>query len=141
VNRRLSSLLVPVYKAIPFFVGAVTVLNILREPRGLLSFGFLFLTGFTLVWFFLTYRWKWVFIRGEKRYVSNFFQAIEVPVGDVEWIQGTSFWGMQPQTVSIELKTPTRFGSQISFIPAGGVLWAERWAKNMQCELGLEHDR
>ncbi len=129
---------VPVFKAIPYLVSGLVIINIFKEPKGLFTVGFLFMVAWLGVWFALTLRWKWVHLVGDKLRISNFFTRIEVPRAEIHWVEGSPFWGVQPQTAKLFLRESTVFGSEISFIPAGGMYWAEKWAENLRQELGLE---
>jgi len=97
-----------------------------------------FAIAWGLFWFLFTRKWKSVFLDGCDLSVSNYLRKIRIPVSNISSIEGSSFWGWQPQTVTISFKSQTAFGSDIVFVPAGGWMWAERYAESLRDRLGIQ---
>ncbi|HUR97212.1 MAG TPA: hypothetical protein VMZ26_04005 [Pyrinomonadaceae bacterium] len=140
-DRRLSSITVPLYKLVPIVTLSFAIHALFTEPYNFIHPGFLFLLGWTTTWYLLTFRWKSVRLRGSHLYVSSYFQKAHIPISDISRIEGSSWWGWQPQTVTISFKSETTFGREVVFVPAGGWMWAEAWAKSLEKELGIDDRR
>lgn len=138
MKRQLSSLLVPLYKLIFVFALACGIYWLFQDFRNLTQPGLYFIFGWCAVWYFLTGRWKSVRLNGGVLQISNYLKTIEVPVSDVVKIEGSSFWGWQPQTVMLKLKTASDFGDEIVFVPRGGWLNAKSFADELRQMLALQ---
>ena len=138
MERMLSSILVSIYKLVPAIPLAFAFYGILLDIRNLVQPGLIFLVAWCAIWYLLTFRWKSVRLRGSTIVVSNYLKTVQVPVSDVRWIEGSSFWGWQPQTVTLSLKSPSAFGGEIVFVPKGGWLGARSFAESLRRELGLQ---
>jgi hypothetical protein len=137
MKRRLSSLFVPTYKLIFVFVLTLGVYWLFRDWRNLNAPGLLFIFGWLAVWHFGTNHWKKVVLKGDFLYISNYLKSIEVPVSDIDTIEASDFWGWQPQTVTIKLKSRTIFGNKIVFVPNGGWMYAKAYADELRQDLNL----
>lgn len=70
--------------------------------------------------------------------VSNYLKTVEVPISDIVKVEGSSFWGWQPQTVTLKLKSTSLFGDEIIFVPNGGWLDAKSFADELRQNLSLQ---
>lgn len=138
MERKLSSILVPIYKLVPFVVLAITIYSIFLDIRNAIQSDLIFPVAWCCIWYLLTFRWKRVRLNGEVIEVSNYLKTIRIPVSDIRWIEGSGFWGWQPQTVTISLKSSTPFGKKIIFVPKGGWLGAKSFAESLRRYLGLQ---
>lgn len=100
--------------------------------------GLLFLIAWAVVWWLLVFRWKSVRLEGTDLVVSNYLKKARIPVTEISWIEGSSWWGWQPQTVRISFRWQTAFGNEIVFVPAGGWISAEKWADSLRAQLGIQ---
>ncbi|HEX8289642.1 MAG TPA: hypothetical protein VF556_16785 [Pyrinomonadaceae bacterium] len=137
MKRQLSSLLVPLYKLIFVFALANGIYWLFQDVHNLTQPGLYFIFGWCAVWYILTGCWKSVRLNGGFLQISNYLKTIEVPVSDVANVEGSSFWGWQPQTVKLTLKTASAFGNEIVFVPRGGWLNAKSFADELRQTLAL----
>lgn len=138
MKRRLSSLLVPLYKLIFVFVVIFSIYGLLRDLRNLNVLGVLFIFGWCAVWHFGTNHWKRVHLDNGILYISNYLKTIKVPITEIAKIEASSFWGWQPQTVRVKFKSHTEFGEEIVFVPNGGWMNAKAYADDLRHDLALE---
>jgi hypothetical protein len=138
MKRRLSSLLVPLYKLIFVVVLTISIYGLLRDWRNLNVLGVLFIFGWCAVLHFGANHWKRVDLDNGILYISNYLKTIKVPVSEIAKIEASSFWGWQPQTVRVKLKSHTVFGKEIVFVPNGGWLNAKAYADDLRHDLALE---
>lgn len=134
MKRRLSSLFVPFFKLVFGFalIGAIYVLFRNFNLASLLSIFVLF-----ILWYFRINPWKKVYLENGFLYVSNYLKTIEVPVSDITKIEASDFWGWQPQTVTIMLKSRTIFGNEIVFVPNGGWMYAKSYVDQLRQDLKM----
>lgn len=66
---------------------------------------------------------KRVSIEGDKLLVSNYFTEIEIPLSEVEHVDGPDWSSLR--RITLVLRKPSKFGEEIVFAPglleAGGV--------------------
>jgi hypothetical protein len=123
---------------IPILPIAAAVNSIAQDFTNIAEPGFIFLIGWICVWCLMTFRWKSVRLIDSTLEVSNYLRKARIPVSEILSIEGSSFWGWQPQTVRISFKSSTAFGDSIVFVPAGGWLGAESFAASLRNNLGVE---
>jgi hypothetical protein len=125
--RRLSSSLTFVYKFVfpTLWIGGFATATLLmfvgpadRADPELLRERWIFagitvLGGGFLYWFCA--RLKRVSLGADRVVISNYLREIEVPLRDVEAVSGSLL--MSPELVWLRFRRPTRFGSQIVFMP------------------------
>lgn len=138
MKRRLSSLLVPLYKLTFFFVLASSIFSLLINFRNFSAPGLLFVSAWLIFLYFTVHRWKSVYLNGGVLLVSNYLKTVEVPISDIVKVEGSSFWGWQPQTVTLKLKSTSLFGDEIIFVPNGGWLDAKSFADELRQNLSLQ---
>jgi hypothetical protein len=138
MKRRLSSLLVPLFKLIFVLVVAIGIYSLFRDLKNLNVLGLLFYFTWCAGWHFLTNHWKSVHLGNGVLYISNYLKVIEVPVSEIAKIEASSFWGWQPQTVKLKLKSSTVFGKEIVFVPNGGWMNAKAYADDLRQDLALK---
>ena len=129
---RLSSILVPIYKLVPILISVIIIYWLIQDFGNITQPGILFLFLFGVIWFVVTFRWKSVYVSGSSLIVSNFLERIEVPFDQVENVEASSFWGLQPQTVKVVLKTESAFGSELIYVPRWLGLNAKPFAEELQ---------
>jgi len=132
MKKRLSSIIVPIYKLIPIFVFADAIYWIFQDSRNLIKPGFIFLLLFGGVWYLITFRWKRVYLEGDTLYVSNYLKTIKVHLNEIADVEASSLWGWQPQTITVSLNTESRFGNQIIYVPRGLGLHAKPFADELR---------
>ena len=134
MSKRLSSLLVPFFKLVFAFalIGAVYVSFRDWSLPALFSVFVLF-----IVWYFRIRTWKKVYLKNGFLYISNYWRTVEAPISDITKIESSDFWGIQPQTITLKLKSRTAFGDEIVFIPNGGWMYAEAYANRLRKDLAL----
>ena len=64
---------------------------------------------------FLVIPLKQVDLNGDVLVVSNYSRSIEIPLRDVERVTASIM--LNPETIWIRLRTPSEFGSRITFLP------------------------
>jgi hypothetical protein len=132
MKRRLSSILVPIYKLIFIFVSAEAIYWLFQDFSNVTKSGFIFLLVFCGVWYLLTFRWKSVYLKGNSLLVSNYLKTIDIPFAGIETVEASSFWGRQPQTITLTLKTKSAFGNKIIYVPRGLGLHAKPFADELR---------
>src|SRR5215475_8397545 len=123
MTERLSSIFTPFWKFAPFVLMAYTLLRVMG--RAVLSVTInledVWFIGFALVWsafwYLGTFRWKSVYLEDEGLRVSNYIKSIDIPLSNIKDVNGSSWLGWQPQTVTLTLYSPTEFGAKIVFVP------------------------
>lgn len=81
--------------------------------------GLAFLALWCVIWYAVTARWKSVYLAGGTLYVSNYLKKVEIPLSDVKEVKASSWWGWQPRTITMTLKSKSEFGDRIVFVPRG----------------------
>lgn len=132
MKRRLSSVLVPIYKLIFIFVLADAIYWLFQDFSNVTKSGFIFLSVFCGIWYLLTFRWKSVYLKGNSLLVSNYLKTIEITFAEVDAVEASSFWGRQPQTITLTLKTKSAFGNEITYVSRGFGLHAEPFADELR---------
>lgn len=84
------------------------------------------------VWFLLTRRWKSVYLEGNVLSVSNYVRGVKISLTEVDNVEASSWWGRQPRTVTVRLKSATEFGDSIVFVPRGAGMSAGRIADELR---------
>ena len=138
MEKRFSSHIVPLYKLIFVFVAVMSVLDLLRDWKNVNVPGLLFVTAWCAFWYFGVNPWKSVRLKDGTLFISDYLKVIEVPVDEIASVEGSSFWGWQPQTVKLKLKSRTIFGDEIVFVPNGGWINARSYADDLRRELDLQ---
>ena len=132
MKRRLSSILVPIYKLIPILIWSSVVYWLFRDFRNIAEPGLIFLFFVGVIWHFVTLRWKSVYLQERDLIVSNFIRRIVIPINQIESIEPSSFWGWQPQTIKLVLKNESDFGSEIIYVPRWLGLHAKPFAEELR---------
>ncbi len=99
--------------------------------------GLVFVSAWLIIWYFAVHRWKSVYLNSGVLFVSNYLKTVEIPISEIARVEGSSFWGWQPQTVTIKLKSVSAFGDEIVFVPNGGWLDAKSFADELRQVLSL----
>lgn len=120
MKRRLSSIITPFYKAFPFLLvlyGLFWLIYDFQESVASLGGFILYFLVCAVCWFF-TFRWKSVSLKGDVLSVSNYLKRREIPLANLERVDASSWWwGSNPRTITIRLKSPSEFGDRIVFVP------------------------
>jgi hypothetical protein len=124
MKKRLSSIITPFYKVIPFIFVPYGLFWLIYDFRSATLGAIIFFFFWCAIWFLLTFRWKSVYLGGGSLSVSNYLKRIEIPLANVESVDASSWWGWQPRTVTVRLKSATEFGESIVFVPRLGGLEA-----------------
>jgi len=132
MKRRLSSILVPIYKLTFILVLAYGLFLTLYDFSKIGKLGLLFLLAFCGIWYLLVFDWKTVYLKGGRLSVSNFRKKIEIPLSDVDVVEASSWWGLRPRTITIYLKSPSEFGKRIVFVPRLGGLEASEMTEELR---------
>lgn len=135
MKKRLSSILVPIYKLIFVFVLAVLADGIywlFKDFGNTSKSALIFLFVFCAVWYLGTFRWKSIHLRGDTLVISNYLKKIAIPLSEVENVKASSFWGWQPQTITLTLKSESAFGKKIIYVPRGAGLHAKPFADELR---------
>ena len=61
-----------------------------------------------------------MYLKGDALSVSNYLKRIEIPLANLESVEASSWWGWQPRTITVRLKSATEFGKSIVFVPRFG---------------------
>ena len=120
MKRRISSLYTPVMKLVPVpVIGGALVLILV----GVLGGGIPLFPDGTIVlllvltalgfFFWYSHRLKFVGIDTETLYVAGLFKRTEIPLSEVDYVSTSELVGL----VNVRLKSPSCFGSTISFRP------------------------
>ena len=97
-----------------FGFGTIAVFN--SQETALTKYGILFLSVVSTVNFYLIFgRVKKVEISENKLCVSNFISSIEINLAEIKSISGSVL--LYPALIWLKLKSPTKFGRTITFIP------------------------
>lgn len=132
MKKRLSSIITPIYKIIPFIFVPYGLFWLIYDFRSASLGGAVFLFVWCAIWSALTFRWKSVYLEGDSLAVSNYLKRIEIPLSKVESVDASNWWGWQPRTVTIRLKSATEFGESIVFVPRLGGLEAGELADELR---------
>jgi len=132
MKRRLSSILVPIYKLTLIVVVAYSLFLTFYDFSKVGKLGLLLLVGFCGVWYFLTFDWKSVYLSEGQLTVSNFRKRIEIPLSNVDVVEASSWWGLRPRTITLYLKSPSEFGKRIVFVPRLGGLEASEMTEELR---------
>src|ERR1044072_4942590 len=124
MRRRLSSVLTIVYKLILLLVVSNALYWLTKDPGSVSLPPLLFISIWCALWYAFTPRWKSVYLEGDAFYVSNYLKRVKIPLSEVKEIKASSWWGWQPRTVTMILKSPSEFGDRIVFVPRGAGLGA-----------------
>jgi hypothetical protein len=124
MKRRLSSIITPFYKVIPFIFLPYGLFWLVYDFRSASLGGIIFFFLWCGIWFLFTHHWKSVYVENDVLSVSNYLKRIKVPLSDVESVEASSWWGWQPRTITVLLKLPSEFGESIVFVPRLGGLAA-----------------
>jgi len=123
MTRRISSLYTLVMKLVPVpvIVGAVVLVLIGIIGGGIPLFpdgSLVLLVLLPVLGFFFWHSWrlKFVGVDNENLYVSSCFKRTEIPLSEVDYISSSDVVGL----VNVRLKSPSCFGSMISFRPTMG---------------------
>ena len=135
---RLSSIITHFYKGIPLLLLSVGLYWLTSDFRSVKLEGIVSLCLMSAVWHLLTFRWKSVHLQGDVLSVSTFLRRGEIPLANVESVSASSWWGWQPRTVTVTLKSPSEFGERIVFVPRDAGMRADRTASELR---GLISDR
>src|SRR5215213_1155071 len=119
MKRRLSSMLTPLYKLIFLSVLSGVLYRLTNGFRSSDLPGLAFLSFWCAIWYVLTHRWKSVYLAGGTLYVSSYLKKVEIPLSEVKEIKASSWWGRQPRTITMTLKSRSEFGDRIVFVPRG----------------------
>ena len=120
MTRRVSSLYTPVMKLVPVpaIAGAVVLIligiiggGIPLFPDGTLVL--LFVLTALAFFFWHSRRLKFVRINNETLYVAGWFKRTEIPLSEVDCV----FYSAVVGVVNVRLKSPSCFGTTISFSP------------------------
>lgn len=98
------------------------------NPLGFL----LFIVFAGLVWWRLAPLKKVHLLSGGSLLISNYLKTIEVPLSEVESVETMGFWGWQPQTITLTLKSESGFGKEIVYISRGAGLNAKPFADELR---------
>ena len=132
MKRRLSSIITPFYKIIPFIFVPYGIFWLVYDFRGASLGGMSFFFLWCALWLALTFRWKSVYLEGDSLAVSNYLNRVKIPLAKVESVDASSRWGWQPRTVTIRLKSVTEFGESIVFVPRLGGMEAGEIADELR---------
>jgi len=132
MKRRLSSILVPIYKLTFILVVAYGLFLTFYDLSKVGKLGLLFLLAFCGVWYLLIFDWKNVYLNDGRLSVSNFWKRIEIPLSNVDVVEASSWWGLQPRTITLYLKSPSEFGKRIVFVPRLGGLEASELSEELR---------
>jgi hypothetical protein len=135
MKNRLSSILVPIFKLIPILVLANVLFWIIYDFRNVKLSGILFIFLWCAFWYLLTSRWRDVYLKGNTLYVSNFLKRTEIPVSNIESVEASSWWGWQPRTIILKLKSPAEIGDEIIFVPKPLGFMASETANQLRRQL------
>ena len=135
MKRRLSSVITPFYKAVPFILVPYGIFWLVYDFRSASLGGIVFFFLWCAVWFLLTRRWKSVYLEGNVLSVSNYLKRVKIPLADVDSVEASSWWGWQPRTVTVRLKSANEFGDSIVFVPRGAGMSAGRIADELQWKI------
>jgi len=116
MSKRLSSIITPVYKLLPFTVAGYTMFILIRDWSSFRSDVFFFFLLWCSMFYALTYRWKNVHLQGQMLRVSNYIKRINIPVSAIKKVEASSWWGRQ-RTIKITLWKDMGFGKTIIFVP------------------------
>src|ERR1044071_2276971 len=132
MKRRLSSILVLLYKLIFIFVLTYGLFWLFYDLRHAASPGLSFLFFWCAIWYVLTFRWKSVYLKGDSLSISNYLKRVEIPLSNVDSVEASSWWGWQPRTITLYLKTSSEFGDRIVFVPRLGGMEAGEIAEELR---------
>jgi len=124
MKRRLSSIITPFYKVLPFLLVPYGLFWLIYDFRIASLGGIILYFLVCAAWYFFTFRWKSVYLKGEVLSVSNYLKKLEIPLANLESVDASSWWGSYPRTITIRLKSPSEFGDRIIFVPRLGGLEA-----------------
>ena len=90
MKRRLSSILVPIYKFGFIFLVAYVLFLAISDFRKMGILGLLSLLAVCGVWYLFTFDWKSVYVEDGRLLVSNFRKRIEIPLSNVDAVEPSS---------------------------------------------------
>jgi hypothetical protein len=117
MKKWLSSILVPIFKLIPILLFANGLFWLFYDFHNANMSGILGYFFLCAIWFLVTFRWKIVYSKGNTLYVFNYLKTVEIPFSNIVSVEASSWWGWQPRSIILKLKTSTEFGDEIIFIP------------------------
>jgi hypothetical protein len=117
MKRRLSSIIVPFFKYIPVLLIANTLSWLFSDFRNLKASAVVANLFICAVFYFLTFNWKTVSLKGDTLYVFNYLKRIEIPISNIENVEASIWWHSSPRTIILTLKSPSEFGDKIVFVP------------------------
>lgn len=107
MKRRLSSVITPFYKAIPFIIGLYGLFWLVRDFRVARFGGVILFILVCSILYLITSRLKSVYVDGSVLYVSNYLKRIKIPFSSIESVHVSSRWAHWPRTVTVLLKAPS----------------------------------
>ena len=118
MKRRLSSFATAYYKFAPpalLIIGIVWMIVRVNEVNLLGALFYVSVLGFASV---LSLRLKKVHLSSGHLYVSDYFRRTVINMNQIARVEPDS-WGWKPRIIKLTLEVPSRFGSEIIFIPRG----------------------
>ncbi len=116
--KRLSSLMVPVYKLLGIIVPLLMLADWVRREEYDVSV-LLFVALWASVWNLFAFRLKNVCLEGDRLRIYDFWQEVTIPVSEIENVENTGWWRGNPRRIILKLRRATVFGNKIAFVPAG----------------------
>jgi hypothetical protein len=120
MKRRLSSLATPYYRFTPpvlLIFGFGWIILHVNEVNFAGAVVYTLVLGVACIF---SLRLKKVHLSLGRLYVSDYFKRTAIDPNDIAQIESSSLWrGWQPRTIKLTFDVPSRFGSEIVFIPRG----------------------
>jgi hypothetical protein len=101
------------------------IIQLIRFPRelspGALVFTIVWVVATTTFCYQLTVPLKQVSIDDQNLRVSNYLHEITIPLSEISQVHQTRFFNVRP--VIVHMRSPTRFGHTIKFVPQTAFHW------------------
>jgi hypothetical protein len=116
MKRRLSSVITPFYKGIPFILGLYGLFWLVYDFRRASFSGIILFFLWCSILYLFTRGLKSVYLDSEALIVSNYLKRIKIPLSSIESVHVSSRWAHWPRTITVLLKAPSGFGESFMFV-------------------------
>lgn len=132
MKQRLSSILIPLSQIIFVSAAILGIYRLIKDYQSLMILPTPIIYPLFVFAFARTLWWKNVYLKSDSLTVSNYLKTIEIPLLEIDKIRSSSFWGVQPQTITLKLKSKSYFGNKIVYVPRGAGLNAKAFADELR---------
>lgn len=116
MKRRLSSILTLPYKLSVLFLASFGIYWFIFQFQKTNVGGAIIYFAAVGLAYFLVGTYKRVQINGDTLYISNYLREIQLPLTEIETVEGPS-WKTRTPEIVITLHSPSAFGPTIKFAP------------------------